>query len=283
MEFQNSVIDLVRRRTSCRSYTSQEIETAKQQKLASGLADINADAAQLALQARFQLLTRQGEAGQPAAKLGTYGVIAGADSYIVGILDKTEKKAWQYGYLFEKIVLLATDLGLATCWLGGTFNRADFHSLSSLAEQEFIPIITPVGYARDKRTIMDRLVRMTAGSGNRKNWTELFFRESIQQPLTQAAAGAYAVPLEMIRLGPSASNKQPWRVIRDEAGYSFYLARTQGYGVIGFDIQQNDMGIAMCHFELAARELNLAGHWQVLEMPVKTAGLEYVATWHNPV
>jgi hypothetical protein len=26
-------------------------------------------------------------------------------------------------------------------------------------------------------------------------------------------------------------------------------------------MQRLDMGIAMCHFELAARELDLAGHW----------------------
>jgi hypothetical protein len=40
------------------------------------------------------------------------------------------------------------------------------------------------------------------------------------------------------------------------------------------------MGIAMCHFELTARQSGLAGEWKVeepnLERPAQT---EYVASW----
>ncbi|MGB4438289.1 MAG: nitroreductase family protein [Sedimentibacter sp.] len=57
--------------------------------------------------------------------------------------------------------------------------------------------------------------------------------------------GTYGVPIEMVRLGPSASNKQPWRIIKDKNSYHFYLCRTKGYGSVNFDVQKNDLGIAM--------------------------------------
>ena len=36
--------------------------------------------------------------------------------------------------------------------------------------------------------------------------------------------------LEMVRRGPSASNKQPWRVVRAGERWHLYLQRTRGYG-----------------------------------------------------
>ena len=75
-------------------------------------------------------------------------------------------------------------------------------------------------------------------------------------------------------MAPSASNKQPWRVVRRGDDWHFYLQRTKGYGkgsalfaVLRLaDLQRVDLGIALCHFELAARELGLAGEW-VLDEP----------------
>jgi len=41
------------------------------------------------------------------------------------------------------------------------------------------------------------------------------------------------------------------------------------------------MGIAMCHFELAARELGLKGRWAVLDPGLGFPGAhtEYVVSW----
>ncbi len=95
----------------------------------------------------------------------------------------------------------------------------------------------------------------------------------------------------MLRLAPSASNRQPWRVIQDGACYHFYLQRTPGYGrgtltftLLGLaDLQRVDIGIAMCHFELAARELGLEGQWVVDEPDLPKPGetIEYVVTWRE--
>ena len=67
-------------------------------------------------------------------------------------------------------------------------------------------------------------------------------------------------------------------MIRTDAGFEFCLARTSGYASLGFDMQMNDIGIAMCHFELAARELGLPGSWQKLTSPERPEMI-YVMTW----
>jgi nitroreductase len=87
----------------------------------------------------------------------------------------------------------------------------------------------------------------------------------------------------MVRLGPSASNNQPWRAVKDHKGLHFYLKRNAGYNKIfgGMDLQKVDMGIAMCHFELAAEESGLDGGWSEVadypgSLPERTS---YIISW----
>ena len=88
---------------------------------------------------------------------------------------------------------------------------------------------------------------------------------------------SYSTALEMLRLAPSASNKQPWRIVRQSGRWHFCLARTAGYRAgLGEkllkleDIQRVDMGIAMCHFELALQSLGSSGRW-VTKPPAPTS------------
>jgi hypothetical protein len=92
----------------------------------------------------------------------------------------------------------------------------------------------------------------------------------------------------MVRLGPSASNKQPWRVVVCGSVFHFYLERTPGYpGGLAKrllridDLQRVDMGIAMSHFELTAKELGLNGRWEDNDpkMELPSPQVEYTASW----
>ena len=83
----------------------------------------------------------------------------------------------------------------------------------------------------------------------------------------------------MVRLGPSASNKQPWRIIKNDYGYDFYLNRTKAYAKGPFDMQKNDIGIAMCHFGLTAKEMGLKGQWDYKENQKNIVDLDYISTW----
>lgn len=274
MDYQKSVIELIKTRRSCRTYDGMEIDGICRQKLQDYIAEINEQAT---VKARFVMTTSQARESQKA--LGTYGVISGAPSYIVGILDKQEKKEPEFGYLFEKIVLMATDLGLQTCWLGGTFKQSDFQQITGITDNEYIPIVSPVGTQKEKPRLLESAMRAMAGSDNRKPWQELFFEGDVSTPLTEQKAGHYAVPLEMVRLGPSASNKQPWRIIKENQSFHFFLCRTKGYGVTQYDMQKNDLGIAQCHFELAAKELGLKGGWQKNDVTNKPEEWECIVTW----
>lgn len=275
MNFQKHITEVIKIRSSCRTYETHEIDETTLEKLKNYLDEINLEAKN---NERFLIVNKKSiETGE---KLGTYGVISGASSFIVGIINSDKQDAVSFGYLFEKIILYATDLGLQTCWLGGTFKRDDFVKYTNLKGNEYIPIVSPVGYKKDKTRFLESTMRKVVGANNRKPWNELFFEGSITNPINENNAGFYAAPIEMVRLGPSASNKQPWRIIRDNNLYHFYLCRTKGYGVENYDIQKNDMGIAMCHFELTAKELGLEGDWQELKNLNKLNEWEYIITWN---
>jgi len=276
MKFQKSAIELMQTRTSSRTYDGKQIDSELLRKLNETIESINQE---VSIKVKFLIAGKGDSNSSDNKKMGTYGVISGANSFIIGILDKSETDAVEFGYLFEKIILTATDLGLQTCWLGGTFNRNDFLEKANVSENEIIAIISPVGIKSAKSKIVEKAMRAVAGSDHRKPWSELFFYENNSNPLTKEEAGDYAVPLEMVRLAPSASNKQPWRIIKTSHGYDFFLCRTKGYGALGFDMQKNDLGIAKCHFELAADELGLKGRWEVMRNIPVGAEWEYITTW----
>lgn len=276
MDYGKSAIETIRRRSSCRSFDSRKINEDALKTMEAYAEELSAAAVS---GARFFLTGRDADTGK-GEKLGTYGVIAGARRFMVGVANKQRMDEAEFGYLFEKWVLAATALDLGTCWLGGTFKREDFAKNAALLDSEFIPIVSPVGIKRERRSVIDRVMRAGAGSDKRKPPEELFFDLTPDKPLAAGDYGAYATALEAVRIGPSASNKQPWRVVRLPEGFAFYLCRTKGYGVAAYDIQKNDIGIAMCHFELAAAEGGLNGHWDKTPPETLAGGWEFVAFWH---
>lgn len=249
---------IISRRKSIRTYRDEPISSELKKKLEDYITCV---ASPFESRQRFVLLDT-GDIDIQNVKLGTYGTISGAKTFICAITEKAERYEENLGYAFEKIVLYATSLGLGTCWLGGTFNRSAFGKALHIKENEFLPIVSPVGYAKDKRSLVDAFFVMSAGSNRRKDWSEIFFDGNFGTPLERVAADKYADILDMVRMAPSASNKQPWRIVKCGNMFHFYLNRTLGYkGVVGFDIQRLDIGIAMCHFDLMAQELGIAGKW----------------------
>ncbi len=284
MKFNHSVTELIENRSSWRTYQPKSLTQEDRKKLESILTS-NMQGP-FGEKVRFQLVDSADT--NNAQKLGTYGLIKGAETFIVGAMQQTDKGIENYGYLFEKVILHATDLGLGTCWLGGSFTRTTFAAKINLKQEELLPAITPVGYTQDNRRMIGKAMRIFVGANKRKPWEELFFELDRSNVLPKAMekddAGEYGIPLEMVRLAPSASNKQPWIIVRDikNKAYHFYLDYAKRYNsMVGFDIQRIDMGIAMCHFELTARELKLQGAWvdmkPYIEMPQKNA--QYIISW----
>ncbi len=284
--FGASIAQIIRGRYSCRTYSRQPLDPATRQELltfisSNGVAPFGSDA-------RFELIAATEAERNALAGLGTYGFIKDPTGFFVGAVGTSDRDMEDYGYLLERIVLFATSIGLGTCWLGGTFKKSSFARRIDLEEGESLPAVASVGYIAEKPRRVDGLIRRGASSDARKSWELLFFDGSFDGPLSPESAGAYAGPLEMVRLAPSASNKQPGRLVRHDGAWHFFLQRTPGYGQGRFmrfpklaDMQRIDMGIAMCHFEMSARELGLDGQWSATGLGVNLAegSLEYVVTW----
>ena len=83
-------------------------------------------------------------------------------------------------------------------------------------------------------------------------------------------ASVYSVGFEMVRIAPSASNGQPWRLILDGDSVHFYHDEKE-YSMF----KQLDMGIAFCHFDLAMKEKGIYG---ILSRE-SVSDSRYVATW----
>ncbi|WP_083248367.1 nitroreductase family protein [Desulfuribacillus stibiiarsenatis] len=66
------------------------------------------------------------------------------------------------GYTLEQLILYATSKGLGTCWLGGTFTKSSFERMVQLKEHEILPIITPVGYPAENKSLIERMMRYLA-------------------------------------------------------------------------------------------------------------------------
>jgi hypothetical protein len=238
--------------------------------------------------ARFSLVAATENDRESLKGLGTYGFIKGATGFVVGAVKPGPKDMEDYGYQLEHAVLAATDLGLGTCWLGGSFTKSSFARKIGTTRSEVVPAVVAVGYPAEGSRSEDR-IRERAGSERRLPRQQLFLEGKAGEPLDFSRAAGYADVLEAVRWAPSASNKQPWRLVRSGEAWHFYLQRSKGYGkgsaVFSLlrlaDLQRVDMGIAMCHFELTARERGLTGRW-VIEQPALdtvAAGLEYTVSW----
>jgi hypothetical protein len=285
MLYSKPVTEIIQKRFSCRTYIDKPIAEEEQEHLSDYLSATGAGPFGGAV--RFKLIAATDQDRKALKGLGTYGFIKGATAFIVGAVGPSRKNLEDFGYMMESVILFATDMGLGTCWLGGSFTRSRFAKKISATVEELVPAVTSVGYILKKRQ-SGVTVRQIVGGHNRQPWENLFFREKFGIPLLSDEAGPYAVPLEMVRIGPSASNKQPWRIIKDGDSWHFYMQRTRGYGnTLTFkllniaDLQRVDMGIAMCHFEMTAGELGLKGRWDIKEPKIeKPASLcEYTASW----
>ena len=286
MEFSQSIVNVIRARYSCRTYEQRPIQDELRQRLSNFVASTTTGP--FGNRARFELAAATAADRAALKGLGTYGFIKGATGFLIGAIQPSDWDMEDYGYLLERIILFATDLGLGTCWLGGSFTKSNFARKISALDGEIVPAVASVGHIAQNPRLLDSLIRRGAASDKRLPWQRLFFDRSFDSPLSPEAAGIYAVPLEMVRLGPSASNKQPWRIVHSGNAWHFFLQRTSGYGQgrlgktwAAADMQRIDMGIAMCHFELASRELGLAGRWlhdePALARPDELA--EYTASW----
>ena len=266
----NNVTQHIKARRSVRTYDGRILDAITKEKLLSFARDIPNP---FNIPVEFKLLD--------AKKDGLIcPVVSGTDLYVGGKMKNMPNSNVAFGYSFEAFVLYAQSLGVGTVWLGGTMNRAAFEEAMELGEDEVMPCASPLGYTAKKMTMRESMMRKAIKADERLPFEELFFEGSFETALTKEKAGKFAEPLEMVRLAPSAVNKQPWRVVIVDNTAHFYLKRSKGFSHDGkLDMQMIDMGIALCHFALTAEENGIGFEFTQSSPNISVSDIRYIASY----
>lgn len=267
----NNIMECIRNRRSIRTFDGQELKKTDIDKLISFMNTIENP---YGIPVDFKLM-----------KAKEYGlncpVVVGTDLYVGGKIKFLADASVAFGYSFETLVLYAQSLGIGTVWLGGTMNRSVFEESMELGTDEIMPCASPLGYPAQKMSLREGVMRKAIKADERIPFEELFFDGSFDTPLSKEKAGDFAELFEMVRLSPSAVNKQPWRVVMIDNTAHFYLKRSKGFNYDKkLDMQKIDIGIAICHFALTAEEKRLNATFMQNDPKITTAqDVEYIASY----
>ncbi|MDR0538608.1 MAG: hypothetical protein LBH04_11310 [Tannerellaceae bacterium] len=262
-----TIIETIRKRKSVRTYTSEPLGQTLRTELENSMGILNAP---FGSKARISLITCAKNPSE-RLKLGTYGFIQGATDFLALIYEEGHLAEVGAAYMFEQAILHCTAMGLGTCWLGGSFSRKDFKSQVNLSPNERLRIVSPVGFSSEKVRLVEKIIGGERHHASRKPFGKLFFLNNFNSPLSESHAGKYALPLEMVRLAPSANNTQSWRVILNDSRLHFYKSFSYGFSSI-------DAGIALCHFEQTCIELGIKGRYEELPEVPQNKG-NYIISW----
>lgn len=212
-----TLMEAMERRHSVRSYTPEPIRQADIEALQTCINECNRDSG-----LHIQLVTGKPEAFKTL--LTSYGWFKNVSNYIALVGKDTAELDELCGYYGEKLVLFAQQLGMGTCWVGGTFSRkkTDFEA----APGEKLCLIIAIGYPlKDGRPHkckpMDKISNLSTDS---PDW----FR-----------AGMAAVAM-----APTAVNQQKFHFELQPSG----RVKATGAGAFGMV----DLGIGKYHFEIGS-------------------------------
>ena len=269
MPMENSVKDIIRRRKSVRTFNGAALRKEDRQKLEQYLETLD-NPFDVPVEFRF-LDAKEYELSSP--------VIVGTDLYIAAKVSRVPQSEIAYGYSFEKFCLYAEAIGIGTVMLAATISRKTFEKAMEVRDTEVMPAASPVGYPAEKRSIRENLMRKGLKADERLPFGELFFEGTFAESLTPEHAGQFRDALEMVRLAPSAGNKQPWRSIVCGDKVHFYEKKSMSENALG-DIQKVDVGIALAHFDLVLKENGIDGCFVEEDPGLKIDdGMEYIITY----
>lgn len=260
----------IRSRRSVRTFDGKELWKADRDKIEAFIKTLD-DPFEKKIEYRFLSAKEHGL---------TSPVLGGESIYLAGKIKKGPMSDVAYGYSFEQIILFAQMQRIGTVWIAGTMNRDAFEKAMELKEDEILPAVTPLGYEAKKMAIKETLMRKGVKADQRYAFGELFFENDFATPLSDNG-DAISKALEMVRLAPSAVNKQPWRAIREGNNVHFFEHKDRGYDKKeDGDLQKVDVGIGLAHFVLMAKEKGLKGSLKVRVPEVKLPDdTEYIISW----
>lgn len=266
-----NITEIIEKRQSCRTFQPDFLKEKDKEFIKAAAAE---STGLLGIKAPLQLIENRDDSKE--MKLN-YGGIMGHNTYLLGTTHGDPFERISYGYQVEKLVLLAEEKGMASCWVG--YFDKDFFNELRVAEGSEIPSIVILGYREEKPSRADRLSRMVVRASRRQPWEKMFFCEDNQTQIKENLPSGYEQILNMVQQAPSSGNSQPWRIFWDSQNMMFHFYKkvvNQKYEKMG--IHDIDLGIAMAHFELTAEFLKNPGKW-VREEGISRDSLEYCLSW----
>jgi nitroreductase len=247
-----SLTETIHRRTSIRTYTGEPL-APEHLTLLQGVAKHAPRLTQTPV--RFGFIEGRAQVEHILKGIvGNYGKVQGAPALIVGISGQGPYPQESLGFAMEHLILEATRQNIGTCWNSGMFDSKHAEEQVSLEPGEQILAVSPVGYPAPSG--QDKLLKTLVMAKKRKALKDIIYADSWRgnaQTVLDSRPGIESIA-EAVRWAPSATNRQPWRMI--------LTAKT----VVLTSTRRNsglDNGIAMAHWYIAAHEEGLPGNWDL--------------------
>ena len=239
---------------SVRNFKETAVEADKLAEIEKFISDCKKLVSSIKIEARFF-------AGEEAYKrlygvAGYQGVMIEAPNYLVLLSEKHPQYIENAGYVGERAILKARDLGIDSCWVSYTDEKMVKNVLGIESDMEVVALIA-LGYPGAAKK-----VEGTAKTGENYSKTKVSTgnsgseRISLEEMVYIDKWGNTATPevleeralldaFSYARMAPSALNKQPWRFIVD--GGRVVLA-IDNADYEGSYINRIDAGIVMLYF-----------------------------------
>ncbi len=208
-------LEIMKARHSVRTYLDKEIEEEKLEALQNAIAEINAESG-----LNIQLFANEPEAFK--ANASHYGAFEGCRNYFAMVGEKNDDE--KIGYYGEKLVLLAQELGLNTCWVALTYKKGKVTVSAEKGEKLHVVIALGYGKTQGHAHTNKDISTLCNLSENSPEW----FRNG----------------MEAVLLAPSAINQQKFYF--EQKGDSVSARAKLAF------YSKMDLGIAKYHFELGA-------------------------------
>ena len=203
--------ELIYKRKSCRSYTSQPVEKALLEKLKSfPLAPLYPE-----IKVHWEFTPK--EQVRSLCPWTTPQVISIYSEKKEGYLENV-------GFIFQQMDLYLQSLGLGACWLG--LGKPRMQYLRQIDGMEFV-IMLAFGYPEGD------FLRQDLAEFKRKSLKEIADKEAPQ--------------LEPARLAPSSINSQPWYFTHEGDLFHLYCVRKGVLKPVLRQMNQIDIGIVLAH------------------------------------
>jgi nitroreductase len=262
-----NIREAIRRRISVRHYESRPVPEDVLQSVVK--AGENSVALDDGIRIRFHLVKEGRLVAERMMPLtGTRLLFGSAPHFIIATSEEKPLFMLNMGFRMEQMILFATQHSLGTCWVGGMFAEEQIGAFLGLEKGERVIVLTPLGYPDTSfygRATHDLFELGVMNFGRRKPLQQIAFGPHWGSPL-ETEDKELLEALECARLAPSWANTQPWRFLVTGKEIIAVADAKGRYSSVrdGKHYYRLDVGIAMAHFFLAAKEMGWSGSWQVI-------------------